>query len=257
MHIVSDFLDRMAMRAIGGEAMLSPRLPSLFEPARPSSRDQQDQSWASSPQEVRSNANTMHTQEVTPTPVSLRHVELATQPALAVPHTEAALERLLPKQKTPSQEVPTPEVAIKPAGITTADHEGAPSMSHRETFVVREPRDRESASTSALSVLRKPPAFASSREESVRDSETGVLLPPAKPVFATPPSMSAPSVPASRQLQAMDNHASSQEPVVHVSIGRLEVRAAPTQSTATPKRQETPRPSSLDEYLHQRGGKPS
>ena len=29
---MSDFIDRLAARAIGGEAALAPRLPSLFEP---------------------------------------------------------------------------------------------------------------------------------------------------------------------------------------------------------------------------------
>ena len=33
MRAVSDFLDRVATRALGSESMLSPRLPSLFEPA--------------------------------------------------------------------------------------------------------------------------------------------------------------------------------------------------------------------------------
>ena len=32
---MSDFLDRLAARAIGGESMLAPRLPSLFEPLQP------------------------------------------------------------------------------------------------------------------------------------------------------------------------------------------------------------------------------
>ena len=32
MCVVSDFLDRVTAKAIGNEAMLKPRLPSLFEP---------------------------------------------------------------------------------------------------------------------------------------------------------------------------------------------------------------------------------
>ena len=45
---------------------------------------------------------------------------------------------------------------------------------------------------------------------------------------------------------------SSGEPVVHVSIGRLEVRAAPVAATPT-RRRDGPQPSSLDDYLRQRG----
>jgi hypothetical protein len=40
---------------------------------------------------------------------------------------------------------------------------------------------------------------------------------------------------------------------VHVSIGRLEVRAAPTNATA-PRHAAAARPSALDDYLRQRGG---
>lgn len=263
MRIVSDFLDRVAVRAMGGEAMLSPRLPSLFEPARPPSGDQQDQPPASLPQEVRSNANTMHPQEATPTPVSLRHVESTTPPAQAASHTVAALESLSSEQKKPSREgalsedMPALEVATRPAAITMADRDESSGMFRHEAFVMRPPRDRESASAPAVPLSRKPQDFASSSDESIRDSETGVLLPHGGPVFATPPSMSVPRVPASRQPQAIDRHASSPEPVVHVSIGRLEVRAAPAPGTAAPKRQDAARPSSLDDYLRQRGGKPS
>ncbi|HET6554175.1 MAG TPA: hypothetical protein VFG49_11615, partial [Dyella sp.] len=42
------------------------------------------------------------------------------------------------------------------------------------------------------------------------------------------------------------------EPVVHVSIGRLEVRAGPA-PTAPARRQETPRHSAFDDYLRERG----
>lgn len=44
------------------------------------------------------------------------------------------------------------------------------------------------------------------------------------------------------------------ETVVHVSIGRIEVRAAPVASTPS-RRREEPRPTRLDDYLRQRNGK--
>jgi len=257
MRIVSDFLDRLAGRAIGGEAVLSPRMPSLFESMRPSSPDPQDQLPVSSPQEVRSNTATRYPGEAMPTPVSLRHVESAIRPARAISHAESALESLPSEQEAPLRDVLKPKAATQPADIAMADHDDSSSMSGHKTVVVRERRDREPVSASTPSVPRKPQVFASSSDESIHDIETGVLLPPARPVFATPPATQMPRGPASGPPQAMDNHASSPEPVVHVSIGRLEVRAAPTQSTTPPKRQETPRPNSLDEYLRQRSGKSS
>lgn len=48
--------------------------------------------------------------------------------------------------------------------------------------------------------------------------------------------------------------ASLGETVVQVSIGRIEVRAAPAAS-APSRRRDEPRPTRLDDYLRQRGGK--
>jgi hypothetical protein len=87
------------------------------------------------------------------------------------------------------------------------------------------------------------------------------LLPAPAPVFAatlTAPARSGRTV-AARAAAARDEGnaaAATTEPVVHVSIGRLEVRAAPV-AAASPRRRESPQPSSLDDYLRQRGGKAS
>ncbi|MEY2159914.1 hypothetical protein [Rhodanobacter sp. FW106-PBR-LB-2-11] len=56
--------------------------------------------------------------------------------------------------------------------------------------------------------------------------------------------------------QAGHGGAAASKPAVHVSIGRLEVRAAPPAS-APPRRRDGPQPGSLDDYLRQRGGKAS
>ena len=45
--------------------------------------------------------------------------------------------------------------------------------------------------------------------------------------------------------------AASAEPVIHVTIGRIEVRAAPAPKGASRERQAAP-PVALDEYLRQR-----
>jgi hypothetical protein len=44
------------------------------------------------------------------------------------------------------------------------------------------------------------------------------------------------------------------EPVVNVTIGRIEVRAVPPQPGATRPRSQGPTPLSLEDYLKQRGG---
>jgi hypothetical protein len=92
--------------------------------------------------------------------------------------------------------------------------------------------------------------------ESAHDDRLGVLLPPGGPVFATrhePAPRPAGAAPRSPAGPFADMPREAREPAVHVSIGRLEVRAAPAGAPA-PRRQEAPRPSSLDDYLRQRGG---
>lgn len=277
MRIVSDFLDRVAIRAIGGEAMLSPRLPSLYEPARPSSPEQQEQAMDGSSRGVKSIDQAVHGRGMAPVPFgsgvlpippalasqvgvtspapALAHRPSASQPAPARSPAEAGSARLR-VEPAPSGEVPMTQGVAKPTVLWMGDHHGASGMFHGETSVGRDPGDQASASAQALSALREPQGLASPGDEPAGEGETGVLLPPARPVFATPPSMSGPRAPASRQSRMTDGQASPQEPVVHVSIGRLEVRAA-APGAAPPRRQEAARPNSLDEYLRQRSGKPA
>jgi hypothetical protein len=84
--------------------------------------------------------------------------------------------------------------------------------------------------------------------------DEGSLLVPARSVFRT---SSAPAGTGRTGFQAAHageamRSGGSQEPVVHVSIGRLEVRATPAPGKVA-QRQDTPRPSALDDYLRQRG----
>lgn len=84
--------------------------------------------------------------------------------------------------------------------------------------------------------------------------DEGSLLTPPQSVFRTPPAQT--STVAGRFHGAHAGQgaqpATSHEPVVHVSIGRLEVRATPAPAKVA-QRQDAPRPSPLDDYLRQRG----
>lgn len=251
MHIVSDFLDRIAMRAIGAETMLSPRMPSFFEPARIASPGEQQP--VSSPQEARSSIGMTYDPRAPAIPVSLRDGDAATQPVAAELHAEATLASPSMDAKALSRNASAPDMVAKPTSATKIEHGALSNTSHHETLM---PRNSEVIHAPA-SATRTPQIVESFIDKPIQDHETGVLLPPAKPVFSALPATPMPRVPASKRSLASDGTALSQEPVVHVSIGRLEVRAAPTQNTAAPKRQETVRPSSLDDYLRQRGGKPA
>ncbi len=91
--------------------------------------------------------------------------------------------------------------------------------------------------------------------EGRKAADEGTLLGPAQSVFRTAPSAvtasgaRSPMGHAAPAMQASDMH----EPVVHVSIGRLEVRATPSPAKNAAHRQDAPRSSPLDDYLRQRG----
>ncbi|HEY8682806.1 MAG TPA: hypothetical protein VIM06_06500, partial [Rhodanobacter sp.] len=125
--------------------------------------------------------------------------------------------------------------------------------------------ERSAVSPASAEVLAPPPVQPRQTRITVEQPEpaalshpaNGALLPASTPVFGTARVADAPG--RSNQAAAMRTLAaptgpsnSSSEPVVHVSIGRLEVRAAPA-SVTPPRRRDGPQPSSLDDYLRQRG----
>ncbi|GAP66350.1 hypothetical protein MBSD_n1657 [Mizugakiibacter sediminis] len=67
-----------------------------------------------------------------------------------------------------------------------------------------------------------------------------------------PPSTTPPAAPRPRTQAAAMPAAPASETVVQVSIGRIEVRAAPA---APARRRDEPRPTRLDDYLRQRNGR--
>jgi len=83
------------------------------------------------------------------------------------------------------------------------------------------------------------------------DSGSGALLPPTAPPFVIQPLVKPYEEPPSQDL-AKPAEMPKATPTIHVTIGRVEVRATPSPSP-TQKGQRTRTPiMSLDEYLHQR-----
>lgn len=242
---MSDFLDRLAARALGNETTLAPRLPSLFEsprhvPIMP----------AGEPDEVPSRHQVARSQRVAAqaaAPASSARRSTASEPERG---PVAPTEHVAPPPPAPAdarslRETPLP-ASTAPRRPPTIERPVTPARKSRET---------------------DPPApgqpqrtrVASGRPEAASTPVTGTLLPPSRPVFATPaPAAGAP--PLSRPVAARPPFAARadrrrevvREPVVHVSIGRLEVRAV-AGSVAAPRRPDGPHPSSLDDYLRQRG----
>jgi len=236
MRVVSDFLGRVASRAMGGEALLTPRVPSLFEPAQ---RD-------------------------VLMPVAETHDTGALKSARVFERDEA--------RRTPTGEVPLRTVP----GKVAASHTLEPTQEEGAALRVAPMRsvsahDRTEASQQVMHPERLLPEAQSMpsvtdsrvRHEHVhqhftlpaKDADDGALLPPRGAVFA------AQSIGVDHQDRAASRrHAHTEhptnrmehEPVVHVSIGRLEVRAGPVPAS-TSRHQEVPRRNAFDDYLRERG----
>ncbi|MBB6187819.1 hypothetical protein [Rhodanobacter sp. MP7CTX1] len=247
---MNDFLDRVTAKAIGNEAMLAPRLPSLFEPqAAPI----MPATFETSAFEEQRNARA--TQDAAE--AGLRGAAIERSPTAPEPQLNEAARKHEPSQPDAKQR-PTSSVAPQAAIETTSsspdiavDRTAQPTTTERTRLnaTPREPVQprvsrvaRESLTASAMA----------------RPADTGVLLPPAKPVFVSTKNLG--DLPA-RAAEAMhlrsvgptQHRAEQSEPIVHVSIGRLEVRAAPNNATTPTRRNDAPRPSSLDDYLRERG----
>jgi len=250
MRVVKNFLDRVTAKAIGNETMLTPRLPSLFEPQAASlmpatfeTKAIEEQRNTRSAPHISDAAQRDAATQRNPSPLGLRTDGAPLEPAHPQPD---------------GMRHPVSRVAMQPAVETTrrssdvaAEKMAQPTTAERARGHAT-PREPVEPRTSRLSSEPPiPPAIA-------RPTETGALLPPAKPVFVSTKNLG--DLPA-RAAEAMHSRSASvavprtgqSEPVVHVSIGRLEIRAAPNSATMPARHNDAPRASSLDDYLRQRG----
>lgn len=87
----------------------------------------------------------------------------------------------------------------------------------------------------------------------VPDPAVGVLLPPEQPVFGASIGMAAKQASAPERSRSTTVRAQrvTHEPVVHVSIGRIEVRASAA-TASTPRRQGGAPVDRLGDYLRER-----
>lgn len=244
---MSDFLDRLAARAIGSETALAPRLPSLFEPLQRAPIMPLSDDGETSP----GHPETVSAAPAAPAIAPMRspHAPVtapadASRVALAVLEPGPALTPTRTTASTPGNEMqPSPMTAV-PAPSSMVER-SALSPTPAEVLAPLPVQPRKTR----IMVERLEPAVPA-------HPVNGALLPVPTPVFATARAAETPG----RAHHAAAVHTlgvpagpgnASGEPVVHVSIGRLEVRAAPT--ATPPRRRDGPQPSSLDDYLRQRG----
>jgi hypothetical protein len=247
---MTDFLTSLVARTIAAPT-LTPRLRSRFEPlafddagivesvreiaingpASPAS------SLAAAPRA----AEVDREEKAQPVPVSLRKRESAS-PSPRMAEATRVAPPITPPEETPEPLAPRPEPAVPgppprfaeperttaPVGHRTAApppaETAAASIEHRGTRVeTRESTQTvERARTIATRILQR--------------SETARL-------FAQPPRAATPQA------------AAAPEPNIHISIGRVEVRAAPAASAVPPRVARRSAVQSLDDYLDRRNRK--
>lgn len=247
---MSDFLDRLASRAIGGETALVPRLSSLFEPL---------QNAPVLPLGDEGEAPLLDRDVLAVTSAAPAAVEV--QPTHAAGPAERSRARAMPAEPPLVSE---PEPAAAPAQRHTL-RSPALKLGQRNTPLGERlaalPTPSPAAATRPPSpVSPRQTRIAPARQAPAPQSANGSLRPAPVSVFDTPrtrPATAPSGQTAARRAPAApagSESAASSEPVVHVSIGRLEVRAAAA-TGAVPQRRDEPRPASLDDYLRQRGDK--
>lgn len=247
---MSDFLDRLAARVIGSEPAVAPRLRSLFEaprqvPIMPDvGQDEAPAQHRGVPSGVVAAAAALPASAIPPaTPPESERSRIAPAERLVVPTTPAAAssrsrhEASLPALAAPRQS----PVIERPAAATQARQPQADPPAPVQPRQTRVAPDRQQAT---------PPLAGGS----LRPSSTPVFSTQA-PAASAPPARAAHAATRPRLATRADSQReAAPDPVVHVSIGRLEVRAAAA-PVAAPRRRDAPRPSSLDDYLRQRGDK--
>ena len=219
---MSDFLTRVAERSLGVAPLIHPRIPNLFEPA---------ETPPSSPER----------------PVAAMHQEVGTGPVISgTPKSPTVAD---PSLSDASESDPKPYVSPEDkVNHWVAAHLPGPDV-HQPTTVLAQ-QDSEPAAAPATTLIVKPvlPYRILTLEQTPPPyTETGLL---ADSVQLVPMLVQRPQGTGQSDLPVEAVH-DSPESIVHITIGRVEVRAnvgAPP--PPTPRRPpQTQRGPSLSEYL--------
>jgi hypothetical protein len=280
---MNDFLGNLIAKSTGNASAIRPYLPSRFEPVTPNEEqfevsDEMDfERVTAPPPQVRSVVSVAapRVERIAPPPLAeQRNAEAA--PA----ETHQRNAEAVPSQPRYSTSEPEPAAKAPPALNPSRESEPAlrvPDAVVRERLVERaafveqetrrpvgspsEPlhiRVERVLPASTLLIAERPPAVTE------RDAETVYSVSPLEP----PPPLAAAAVARERvkeQFPAARTEAGrrgaippraltarrSSEPDIHVTIGRVEVRATPPPATP-PARRNAPQPMSLEEYQRRR-----
>jgi hypothetical protein len=265
---MTDFLTSLTARSFGREPAIRPRVTSLFEPVR---------NQNAAPREA------LSTDPETPI---LNEVEQESDRERQVSRPMSALREDVNARNVPrpanaspiSAVVPPPQVDaaaritavfvnpreeekknIPPTNKSPANRTPQPDENVKEPAPLLHPYLPENAPKRAVTSL---PVAARTHDELSVQEHRGLVLPPKAATDLTAQMKSAASAMnaglnvAPRNKTITDSMALAPEPSVHVTIGRIEVRATSETKQLSRSRSASP-VMSLEEYLHrrtQRGG---
>jgi hypothetical protein len=236
---MSGGLTRLVLRAQGQLPVAQPLLPSRFAPAATAAPIESDTaaSWGETHEDSQSPSK-----DFVP-------VRAAPPPIVSQPSASSSASRNDPVPITTSS--PVPFLAAPPPSPVAAPQASSPPdiTAPRATPTPRAP----SLSLGPTTPTAVPPA----RSESPAATVTSTPLPhreppPTAPRFAPTPPVASPPPPFTPPAIARAP-AATHAPDIHISIGRLEVVAAPARTTTPVRAAPARRPSlSLADYLAQR-----
>lgn len=279
---MSDYLTRLARKALGREPVLQPRLPGLFEPstvgglmgetasrseglseAEPPARTAPDQppsplrprgvvpraTPASPPQPapIQPPSGEQRPREASPVPARGNRAAPAVEETATLPEVVGPLTR--PQRREGGVSPPGPQSgpaaeAARPAALKAPPPEP----------LAPQPQPSDAVEPAATPVDRLP-GHETARIDRSGPTRLRVAAPPA-PVTAAPPlAEPAPAPTRSESRAARIQTSSPTAPTIRVSIGRVEVRllAPPAPPSPSPLSQRKPA-ISLDDYLRGRHG---
>ncbi|MFC5742701.1 hypothetical protein [Dyella tabacisoli] len=262
---MNNYLGQLIARSRGDLPLLQPRLPGRFEPVN--GHDQPDSGPHSEPAAP---VTALSAPAPTPTPA---RASVSTANATVSPPVSETLRRFMPDRHSTDIVTPpsakdthstgtpatsTPQASEPPRPIT-GQRSVAAQVSPAATTIVQAPSPRgasrihvdhldgEQVRPMRHRLDQTPPAIVDTASEETPSPPsahraTSMLV---SPQVHTPPARTSADH-ASSRIPAVNEH---HETVVHVTIGRVDVRAIAAPAPKPSVRQESPRRSSLDDYL--------
>jgi len=230
---MNDFLTRLAQRSMGAAPLIAPRLPGLFAP---------DEESISNVADFTAGADMAH------------HTTLVSPPApssTTAHNTHASIEPQIPVHE--SQHSTGPEAALAPVPAARTDS-AAPRAESTLTTLVQTVHERTQAAPQLDPVASRPTAAAEPLL-TPRKQDDRAAPEPWLPLLPQHKAESAAPFPISADTHRSADIDTPPAPTVHITIGRVEVRA----NIATPPAMQRPRATttpalSLGDYLKRGAG---